>query len=390
MRLLKTLLLVSLLICVVPCLAAQKRTYGLPGWMLGPFVRPVPAAPVIVANPKATFFDPIRKAQVHWEAKHTFNPAAVVRDGEIHVLYRAEDDTGAKGIGQHTSRLGLAVSADGVHFKQFPEPVFFPANDAQKAREWPGGVEDPRIVEAPDGMYVLTYTQWNRKIYRVGIATSRDLIHWTKYGPAFADAGPKYAHFAYKSAGILTEVHGGRLVTAKLHGKYWMYWGEKEIRLATSPDLIHWTPVEDAHGNAVVVLAKRSGHFDSGFPEVGPPPLLTRRGILLIYNGKNGSGADRDMSIGAGAYSSGEALFSAKNPTQLLARSDQPVLQPEMPYEKTGQYAAGTTFAEGLVLYHGKWFLYYGCADSRVGVVVASLSPTQAKALGWATVEGYK
>jgi hypothetical protein len=64
----------------------------------------------------------------------------------------------------------------------------FPAKDKQKAREWPGGVEDPRIVESEDGTYVLTYTQWNRKTYSVGIATSRDLTHWTKHGPAFLKA----------------------------------------------------------------------------------------------------------------------------------------------------------------------------------------------------------
>ncbi len=63
----------------------------------------------------------------------------------------------------HTSRLGLAESADGIHFTRRAEPVFFPAEDDQKAREWPGGVEDPRIVEREDGTYVLTYTQWNRE-----------------------------------------------------------------------------------------------------------------------------------------------------------------------------------------------------------------------------------
>lgn len=338
--------------------------------MLGPFVRAPLGEPVIVPDRRATFLDPIRKQLVRWEALHTFNPAAVVRDGKIDVLYRAEDDTGAMQIGMHTSRLGLAVSADGIHFTREQEPVLFPQHDAQQQREWPGGTEDPRIVESQDGTYVLTYTQWNRRNYRVGIATSRDLTHWTKYGPAFADAGPKYATFLYKSAGILTTLQGGKLVAAKLKGKYWMYWGEKQIRLATSDDLIHWSPVEDEHGRAVVVLARRTGHFDSGFPEVGPPPLLTKDGILLIYNGKNDA-SNGDRSIGDGSYAAGEALFSADDPAKLLGRLDGPVLKPQEPFEKTGQYEAGTTFAEGLVFFEGKWFLYYGAADSRVGVAIA-------------------
>lgn len=358
------------LVLVMACCAGAQTAKHQHGWELGPFVRPAEGEPVISPDAKATFFDPIQKAEVHWEPLHTFNPAAVARDGKIDVLYRAEDDSGARAIGGHTSRLGLAVSMDGVHFKTRSAPVLFPANDAEKEREWPGGTEDPRIVESADGMYVLTYTQWNRKIYRVGIATSRDLIHWTKYGPAFAGAGAKYADFAYKSAGIVTRLSRGRLIAAKINDKYWMYWGEKQIRLATSEDLIHWTPVEDASGEPLVALAQRPGHFDSGFPEVGPPPVLTSRGIVVIYNGKNDA-RDGDPAIGDGAYSAGEALFRADDPTKLIARSDKPALTPELPFEKSGQYAAGTTFAEGLVFFHGKWFLYYGAADSRVGVAIA-------------------
>src|SRR5579863_9449555 len=162
-------------------------------WVIGHFTRPAEGNPVIAPQPTSTFRDPILKSQVQWEALHTFNPAAVVRNGKVDVLYRAEDNSGAMEIGGHTSRLGLAESSDGVHFKRAGEPVFYPAEDDQKAREWPGGVEDPRIVERDDGTYVLTYTQWNRDTHSVGIATSRDLMHWTKYGPAFLTAaGGKY------------------------------------------------------------------------------------------------------------------------------------------------------------------------------------------------------
>jgi beta-1,2-mannosidase len=96
------------------------------------------------------------------------------------VLYRAADDTGKMLIGEHTSRLGLATSTDGIIFTRLPEPIFYPSNDAQQSREWPGGVEDPRLVESEDSnrdqRYVLTYTQWNRITYSIGIATSSDLL----------------------------------------------------------------------------------------------------------------------------------------------------------------------------------------------------------------------
>jgi predicted GH43/DUF377 family glycosyl hydrolase len=340
-------------------------------WVLGPFVRPADVNPVIEPRSESVFFCPMRKAQVHWEALHTFNPAAVVRNGEVFLLYRAEDGTGTMEIGGHTSRLGLAVSEDGLHFTRRGAPVFYPADDDQKEREWEGGCEDPRLIEAEDGSYVLTYTQWNRKSTDAAIATSRDLLSWTKHGPVFAQAsGGKYSGLSYKSAGIVCRLSQGRLIATKIKGKYWMYWGEGEIRLATSADLIHWQPVEDSHGNPVVVLGKRAGHFDSSFPEVGPPPVLTRDGIVVLYNGKNAEHGDPELT--PGAYAVGEALFAADDPARLVARTNAPVFKPELSFEKSGQYAAGTTFAEGLIFFRNTYFLYYGCADSFVGLAVSA------------------
>ena len=347
---------------------------------IGPFTRPT-AAPVITPDPKATFTDPILQKEVSWQALHTFNPAAIVRNGKIFVLFRAEDNSGEMQIGMHTSRLGLASSTDGVQFSEEPAPVFFPADDDQRSREWPGGVEDPRIVESPDGppdaRYVLTYTQWNRQTYSIGIATSPDLVHWQKHGPAFfGSASGRYDSLKYKSGGMLTTLvkasdGSSKLVAARVNGKFWMYWGEGAIHIATSPDLIHWTPVEVPKTHAPIeVLQRRAGHFDSGFPEVGPPPVLMGKGVVMLYNGKNDPDHG-DPAMGANAYAAGDALFSAKSPAELLTRQDAPALKPEQPWEKTGQYAAGTTFAEGLVVFRGKWLLYYGCADSAVGVATA-------------------
>jgi predicted GH43/DUF377 family glycosyl hydrolase len=355
-------------VLLIVTLFAGAQPSDLESWQIGPFARPNSGNPVIAPNAASVFTDPIREAPVHWEALHTFNPAAVVRNGVIDVLYRAEDDTGAMQIGMHTSRLGLAESVDGIHFTRRAAPVFYAAQDRQQSREWPGGVEDPRIVEAEDGTYVLTYTQWNRWTYSVGVATSTDLEHWTKHGPAFLDAeGGKYANLKYKSAGIVTALLEGKLIAMRIHGKYWMYWGEGAIHLATSLDLIHWTPLEDESGKPIEVLRPRSRRFDSSFPETGPPPVLRERGIVVIYNGRNAASGG-DPSLAPDTYAAGEALFDAQDPAKLLARTENPVLKPSLPYEKTGQYSAGTTFAEGLVYFRGRWFLYYGCADSVVAV----------------------
>jgi predicted GH43/DUF377 family glycosyl hydrolase len=148
-----------------------------------------------------------------------------------------------------------------------------------------------------------------------------------------------------------------------------MYFNVPEVLIATSDNLLDWTPLEDADGKLVKVLAPRPGYFDSWLVEAGPPAILTTHGIVLIYNAGN-SGTTGVASLPARVYTAGQALFDSTNPLKLLSRSAEPFIQPTEPYERTGQYPEGTTFVEGLVPFHGRWYLYYGSADSRVGVAV--------------------
>jgi beta-1,2-mannosidase len=342
----------------------------LPDWAMGPFVRPPSDNRVIKPDPTSLFDCPMQGRAIRWESLQTFNPAAVVHDGKICVLYRAEDDTGEQRIGGHTSRIGLAESEDGLRFTRLSNPIFYPDNDPQKQDEWKGGCEDPRAIATEDGMYVLTYTQWNGKLARLAVATSRDLLHWQKHGPAFAQAyDGKYKDIWTKSGAIVGKVVNGNLVATQINGKYWMYWGDGQVRLATSTDLKNWEPVQTPDGDLFVALDRRNRRFDSDLAEAGPPCVLTEKGILVLYNGENAQ-VHGDPRLGPGEYSAGQALFDSHDPTKLIARTDEPFFLPVLPFEKTGQYAAGTTFIEGLVPFKGKWFLYYGCADSFVGVAV--------------------
>ena len=338
--------------------------------MFGPFEKPAGVNPVITPHPESSFRSPMTDSVVRWEEYSTFNPAAIARAGKIYLLYRAEDATGERRIGGHTSRLGLAESTDGLHFTRRAEPVLYPDTDAQRRYEWPGGVEDPRIVETDDGSYVLTYTQWNRDVPRLAVATSLDLLSWTKHGPAFGrGGGGKYLNLESKSGAILARVAGDRVIATRVNGKYWMYFGVPDLLIATSDNLVDWTPLEDGDGRLVKVLSPRPGYFDSWLVEGGPPALITTRGIVVLYNAGNDSiHGDRDLA--PRVYTGGQALFDAHNPVKLVARSDAPFITPTETYERTGQYQAGTTFVEGLVPFRGRWFLYYGTADSRVGVAV--------------------
>jgi predicted GH43/DUF377 family glycosyl hydrolase len=339
-------------------------------WMFGPFEKPREVNPVITPSPASQFRSAMGDTIVRWEEHATFNPAAVVKDGKVYVLYRAEDASGEHTIGGHTSRIGLAESQDGLHFTRSNAPVLYPDTDAQRPNEWPGGVEDPRIVEAEDGMYVLTYTQWNRRIPRLAIATSRDLVRWTKHGPAFAHSNNgKHRNLESKSGAIVARTERNRVIATRLNGKYWMYFNVPDILIATSDDLVDWTPLEDSDGRLIKVLSPRPGYFDSWLVEAGPPAIVTEHGILVLYNAGN-SKQYGDPSLPARVYTGGQALYDLRNPLKLLARSDAPFIKPTEDYERTGQYPEGTTFVEGLVPFHGRWYLYYGTADSRVGVAV--------------------
>ncbi len=361
--------LVVILIALSPPAAASGQARG---WMFGPFEKPAGVNPVITPDTVATFRSPTNDSLVRWEEYATFNPAAVVKDGKVYLLYRAEDASGTHEIGRQTSRIGLAESADGLRFQRRSAPVLYPARDAEAAYEWPGGVEDPRVVETEDGTYVLTYTEWDRRIPRLAVATSRDLVTWRKHGPAFAHtAGGKFLNVETKSGSILCRVAGDHLLATRVNGKYWMYFNVPDVLVATSDDLIDWTVLQDADGKPLKVLSPRPGYFDSWLVEAGPPAILTTRGIVLLYNGGNAR-AYGDPELGDRAYAGGQALFDARNPLRLLDRSDRPFIQPTESYERAGQYAAGTTFVEGLVPFQGRWLLYYGTADSRVGVAVSA------------------
>ncbi|GAB3694029.1 glycoside hydrolase family 130 protein [Spirosoma flavus] len=337
-------------------------------WMLGPFQKENAHNPILDAKTSTTFNCPVRNETVRWEEKDVYNPTAVVRNDKVYMLYRAEDTVRRVG---GTSRLGLAISDDGIHFKRQPQPVFYPNNDPMKTYEWEGGCEDPRLVESPNGVYVLTYTAYDGKIARLCVATSTNLTDWQKQGLAFGEsANGKYRNSWSKSGAIVCKRVGNRFVAQKINGKYWMYWGDKpQLRLATSDDLLHWNPVETQDGNLLPAAEFRKGKHDYRLLEPGPMAILTSKGILLIYNGMNDA-KNGDVNLPEGAYAGGQLLFDAQDPAKLIDRSETYFIKPDQPYEIHGQVNQ-VCFLEGLVPYKGKWFLYYGTADSKIGVAVA-------------------
>lgn len=354
------ILLASSIFLLNACSTEKKSPTDI-SWALMPFEKVDSVNPVLLPG-ENTFTCPILQQRIKWENKDVFNPAAVVRNGKVHLLFRAEDTLGRF---NGTSRIGLAVSEDGFHFEKEPSPVFYPDNDSMKIYEWEGGVEDPRVVENEAGQYFLTYTSYDGKTARLCLAVSNDLRQWKKLGTVLQG---KYKNSWSKSGAIVAKRVGAKIIAQKINDKYWMYFGDTNLFLAWSDDLIHWIAVEES-GNLKPVLLPREKMFDSRLVESGPYALVTEKGILLIYNGMN-LDVGGDPNLPAGAYCGGQALFDLKDPSKVINRLDQYFIKPDRLYEINGQVNQ-VCFLEGMVYFNEKWFLYYGTADSKIAVAIA-------------------
>ena len=315
---------------------AAEVSNALPAWGMGPFVKH--PQPVLSPNAAAKFTCPVLGKEVRWEARNVYNPAAVVRDGKVYLFYRADDKNPSLKWGR-TCRIGMAWSEDGTNFTRHPMPVLYPDNDEWKKYEWEGGCEDLHIVEDESGTAYMNYTTWSGSRDTISIATSRDLVHWKKHGPAFAKAGKTDG----RSGVVVSKLVGDRLVAAKVSGKYWMYYTHP-CALAWSDNLIDWTPT----GKSV---------WPGGGREAGAIALLRDDGILLMTQGGHK----------LGAWTLRQTLISRENLVTILKNQPEPFLFPEYEWEKAG-FCANTTVANTLVPFQGKWWLYYGGADRVIGL----------------------
>lgn len=286
---------------------------------------------------------PILRPAEGWTGGGLFNPAAIRVGNKTVLLFRARDQA-------KTSRIGYAESSDGVHFTIRPEPVLAPETTYEKD----GGVEDPRVVKI-GGTYYMTYTGYNLHDAQLCLATSPDLIHWGRRGVILpAGKGAWNTHWT----------KSGSIVPQKIKGKWWMYYlgtrrdadgkARDYMGLASSDDLLHW-----ADATAQPVLDRRPGAFDSRVMEPGPTPIVTPRGILLLYNG-----ADEQL-----VYGPGWVLFDLDSPARVIARAERPFLLPDLDWEKTGN-VPNVIFLEGAVSERTEpldLIGYYGGADKFVG-----------------------
>ncbi len=370
------IILLAILFC--GCKKESSKTdqlqHNLNHWTFTEFTKVDSLNPILRPTASLNFECPVTNKQQNWEERNVLNPSAIVKGSEVYLFYRAQDSGG-------TSRIGLAISSDGLHFIKQKEPVFYPDNDFMKTYEWNykkmdnnekledclncyfDGVEDPRIIESNDGTYIMTYTAYDGKTARLAIASSKDLISWTKHGLVLKEDKDQWS----KSGAIVVEVVGNKNIAKKIDGKYWMYFGDTNLFLATSEDLINWEVCKNEENKRMIsVLHPRIGYFDSRLVEPGPFAIFKEQGILLIYNGSNAANFN-DSNLPKFTYAAGQALFDKTKPYKLIDRTDNYFIYPDKDYEKVGEVNE-VCFVEGLVQFKNNWFLYYGTADSKIAV----------------------
>jgi len=304
--------------------------------------------PIISPNP-----------QNDWESQQTFNPGVVLLDNKVYFLYRA---IGEDGI----SRMGYAVSSDGITIDaRLPYPVYeHKINDKKfgifsylSGGSW-GGAEDPRIVRVGDeDLLYMTYTACDNGL-RVGLTsiTVDDFLKrkWRWGMPALISPP--------------NEIHKNWVVfPEKINGQYAILHSiVPHIEIAYRNDLNFG--VEDLIYSPRVFGVQKS-NFDKSRWErwlrgTGAPPLKTKDGWLLFYHAM-----DNDWS----KYKVGVLLLDLKDPTKILYRAKEPILEPEEFYENNG-YKGGVVYLSGAIIKEGNLLVYYGCADNYVGVAYGNLN----------------
>lgn len=272
-----------------------------------------------------------------------FNPGATAFDGGTLLLLRVEDRRGF-------SRLVVATSADGyTDWTVDPDRGLAPATDRFEER-W--GVEDPRITEI-DGVYYVVYTGFSEGGPLVCLATTRDFVTFERQGVLMSPEDKDAALFPQTFEGRWALLHRPAPALSGLGAHVWLSW---------SPDLRYW-------GDGSIVLpARRGGWWDANKVGAGPPPMRTSAGWLLCYHGVR-------TTVSGAIYRVGLALLDLDDPCHVIARTDEWVFGPTEPYERSGD-VPGVVFPNGWVLdADGDTLrMYYGAADSVVGVASASLA----------------
>jgi predicted GH43/DUF377 family glycosyl hydrolase len=317
-----------------------------------------------------------------WENFKIYNPGSIFDGKSYHLFYRA------MGRGENwQSVIGHAISRDGENFERLSRPALAPTELEEKR-----GLEDPRVTKIGD-TYYMAYGAFDGVDVKLNIATSENLIDWEKRGRALLDFNflknggnkiwcedGKTTNKNFKEIGK-ERSKSGAIFPEKINEKFWMLFGEYNIWLASSDNGLKWQT------ESGVFLSPRTGnYFDNAFVEMGPVPIKTEKGWLVLYHG-----IDNWKT-----YRLGFLLLDLNNPSKIIYRHDDFIFGPKADYELSGivdvlpgglekiqkmtdvelyEYIFESVkskkmplviFCPGAVVVDNKIFIYYGASDSVV------------------------
>lgn len=279
-------------------------------------------------------------AQAPVPCKSICNPAAVLLDGEMLLLTRIIDD-------QDRSQIWVARSRNGVDDWRFDDaPLLAPPPEG----EWYDslGCEDPRLTYLTErDEYAITYIGYSPYGAGVCLATTQDFSRADKQGIIIPPYDKDAVLFPRQVGGCALILHRPTIN------------GLENIWMMDSDDLIHW-------GRPVCVLQKGETGWDSGKIGSGPPPVEMPEGWLLIFHGA-------EQTPQGWVYKVGAALLDREHPSQVLARTRQPIFIPDAPYEQGGA-KPGIVFPTGLVQRGDELWMYYGADDTGIALATTTIS----------------
>jgi len=270
------------------------------------------------------------RPDVAWEREATFNPGAVINGGVAHILYRAVNERGI-------SSLGYAATMDGeTILNRSSEPVLSPNGPWEEF-----GCEDPRITEFNSRYYVF-YTAFSRRGPRIALASTTDFKNYERHGVVGPDLDDK-------DCALFPELTNGKI--AVVH------------RIAPNIELDFFQGIDDIRGSnsywhdyikhiEANTIMKPLWRWEEKKIGIGPPPIRTGDGWLVIYHGVDSHNV----------YRAGAALLDLENPRRVLARIPEPILEPEEPFERVG-LVPNVVFPEGAVMMNNILKVFYGAAD---------------------------
>ena len=267
-----------------------------------------------------------------WEIGGTFNPGAAKKGEAIHILYRAVDEHKISSLGHATTTDGETIMGRSLG------PVFAPA-DSQEVL----GCEDPRIT-AFDGGYYVFYTAYSPRGPRVALASTTDFVSYERYGVV----GPDYDD---KDAALFPELIGGKFavvhrIAPNIEVAFFHSIKRME-KVSQNPYSKNYLKRIEAN-----VIMKPKWKWEEQKVGIGPPPIRTRSGWLVIYHGVDSNTV----------YRAGAALLDLEKPRRVIARTPEPILEPEEDFERVG-VVPNVVFPEGAVVVKDDLKVFYGGGD---------------------------